>query len=159
MWSVWSCATVKANDGRAERFCGDPMRALALGLLLAMLRANALAQGSNTIRSETKVVLVDAVVTDKKGYVHGLTAKDFDIFEDDKKQTITSFSGEADPVASTKAQSHYTVLLFDDSSMDNAEKRRAREAAVRFCRINWGSRTNDCDPQFSGIAPGGPELY
>jgi VWFA-related protein len=112
------------------------MRALGFGWLLAMLlvmmRANALAQGSNTIRSETKVVLVDAVVTDKKGYVRGLTAKDFEVFEDDKKQTITSFSGEADPAASTKAQARYTVLLFDDSSMDNAEKRRARDAAVRF---------------------------
>ena len=57
------------------------------------------AQGVNTIRSETKIVLVDAVVTAREGYVHDLTAKDFQVFEDDKKQTITSFSAEINPAA------------------------------------------------------------
>ena len=97
----------------------------------------ALAQGANTIRSETKIVLVDAVVTGKKGYVHDLTTKDFQIFEDDKKQTITSFSAEGDSAAS-KPQTHYMILLFDDSSMDNSQERTARDAAIKFVDANAG---------------------
>src|SRR5580704_8092876 len=97
----------------------------------------AFAQGANTIRSETKIVLVDAVVTGKKGYVHDLTAKDFQIFEDDKKQTITSFSAEGDPAAS-KTQTHYMILLFDDSSMDNSQELTARDAAIKFVEANAG---------------------
>src|SRR5271169_3310869 len=114
------------------------MRSLTLALLVAMAPAYVAAQGNNTIRSETKVVLVDAVVTDKKGYVHNLTAKDFEVFEDDKKQTITSFSSESDPAAGSKAQTHYMILLFDDSSMDNSDQRRARDAAIQFVEANAG---------------------
>jgi VWFA-related protein len=114
------------------------MRGLSVGLLLAIVAAHVLAQGNNTIRSETKVVLVDVVVTDKKGYVHDLAAKDFQVFEDDKKQTITSFSSEADPAAGFQAQTHYMMLLFDDSSMDNSDQRRARDAATQFVETNAG---------------------
>ena len=55
--------------------------------------------GSDTvIKTETRVVLVDAVVTGKKGeYIRDLTAKDFQVFEDNTEQKITSFSFEADP--------------------------------------------------------------
>ena len=115
------------------------MRGL-VGLLLAIAgtQTHLLAQGTNTIRSETKVVLVDAVVTDKKGYVHNLTAEDFAVFEDDKKQTISSFSAEGDPAAASKAQAHYMMFLFDDSSMDNSAQRRARAAAIQFVEANAG---------------------
>ncbi len=103
------------------------MRTLSLELtLMIMAAASVQGQGNNTIRSETKIVLVDAVVTDKKGYVHDLTAKDFEVLEDDKKQAITSFSSEADAGAASKAQTHYMMLLFDDSSMDSSDQRRAR---------------------------------
>jgi len=105
---------------------------------LAVAPVHVLAQGNNTIHSETKVVLVDAVVTDKKGYVHDLTAKDFQIFEDDKKQTITSFSSETDPAAASQAQTHYMIFLFDDASMDNSDQRRARGAAMQFVESNAG---------------------
>jgi VWFA-related protein len=113
------------------------MRTVA-GLVSVLLAAplHIFAQGNNTIRSETKIVLVDAVVTDKKGYVHDLTAKDFEVFEDDKKQTITSFSSEADPAGASTSQAHYTVLLFDNSSMDNSDQRRARAAAMQFVETN-----------------------
>ncbi len=47
------------------------------------------------IRSETRLVLVDSVVTDKKGnYVRDLTQTDFKVWEDGKEQPITSFSFE-----------------------------------------------------------------
>jgi VWFA-related protein len=113
------------------------MRSFGLGIMMAA-PALVLAQGNNTIRSETKVVLVDAVVTDKKGYVRNLTTKDFEIFEDDKKQTITSFSSEADPSAESKAQAHYIMLLFDDTSMDHSDQRRARDAAILFVEASAG---------------------
>lgn len=106
--------------------------------LLLAAHASVLAQGNNTIRSETKVVLVDAVVTDKKGYVDNLTASDFEVFEDDKKQSITSFSAEADPASASKAQAHYMILLFDDSSMDSSDQRRARDAALQFVDSSVG---------------------
>src|SRR5439155_879921 len=45
------------------------------------------------IKTQTNLVLVDAVATDKKGnYIRDLEAKDFTVFEDNKEQTISSFS-------------------------------------------------------------------
>ena len=51
-------------------------------------------------KAETRLVLVDTVVTDKKGnYISGLTAKDFKVWEDDKEQPIKSFSAESGSAA------------------------------------------------------------
>src|SRR5271155_2278554 len=78
-------------------------------------------------------VRVDVVVTDKKGdYVHDLTTNDFRLYEDDKQQTINSFSFGADPNAPIKAKRHYMVLFFDNSSMDLGDQPRARAAAGKF---------------------------
>src|ERR1700719_2566556 len=52
------------------------------------------------IRTETRTVRVDAVVTDKKGnYVSGLTASDFKVLEDNKERAITTFTSGSDPAA------------------------------------------------------------
>src|SRR5271155_442519 len=49
------------------------------------------ADDAGVIRTETRLVLVDSVVTDKKGeYVRDLTQKDFKVWEDGKEQTLTS---------------------------------------------------------------------
>ena len=49
------------------------------------------------IKKETKLVLVDAVVTDKKGnYVRDLKQNEFKVYEDNKEQTVSSFSSGAD---------------------------------------------------------------
>ncbi len=91
------------------------------------------------IRTETKLVLVDAVVTDKKGnYLHNLTAKNFRVFEDNKEQQVKSFSFEADPAAPTNSQPRYIVLFFDNSTMDVTDQGRARQAAVNFIQANAG---------------------
>ena len=46
-------------------------------------------QSSSVIRAETRLVLVDTVVTDKKGnYVRDLAMKDFRVWEDNKEQQI-----------------------------------------------------------------------
>ena len=104
-----------------------------------VLRAQPPAQSGTVIRSETRVVLVDAVVTDKKGnYIHGLTAKDFKVLEDRKEQTITSFSFEADAASPLSSQKRYMVLFFDNSTMSFAEQAQARTAAAKFIAANAG---------------------
>jgi VWFA-related protein len=91
------------------------------------------------IRTETKLVLVDTVVTDKKGnYVHDLTAKDFKVWEDNKEQTIKSFSFEADPASPSNSQPRYLVLFFDNASMNLTDQAQARKAATQFIDHNAG---------------------
>ena len=85
------------------------------------------------IRTESRVVLVDAVVTDKKGnYVHSLTQKDFKVFEDNKEQAVTSFSFGSDTSGPVSAQKHYMILFFDNSSMALPDQIQARAAATKF---------------------------
>ncbi len=92
-----------------------------------------------TIKVETRVVLVDTVVTDKQGnYLRDLTMKDFKVWEDNKEQTITSFSFEDDAASPTRAQKQYLVLFFDNSTMDAGDQARARKAAAQFIDSNAG---------------------
>ena len=88
---------------------------------------------STVIRAESRVVLVDAVGTDKKGnYVHDLAQKDFKVYEDNKEQAVTSFSFGSDPSAPVRAQKHYMILFFDNSSMALPDQIQARAAAAKF---------------------------
>src|SRR5208282_4852104 len=90
------------------------------------------------IRAETRLVLVDTVVTDKKGsYVTDLAQKDFKVWEDGKEQTVTSFSF-ADSTGSTNSKPRYMVLFFDNSTMDVGDQVRARDAAAKFIDANAG---------------------
>src|SRR5581483_3778273 len=92
-----------------------------------------------TIKSESRLVLVDTVVTNKHGdYVHDLTEKDFRVYEDGKEQPIKSFSFEADPAAPANLKRHYMVLFFDNSSIDLGQQKQARDAAVKFIDANAG---------------------
>jgi VWFA-related protein len=103
------------------------------------------------IRTETRVVLVDSVVTDKKGnYVPDLTQKDFKVFEDNKEQTITSFTYEADPNSPLNKQKHYLVLFFDNASVSLANQMQARAAAQKFVDNNTGPNKYIAVMNFSG---------
>jgi VWFA-related protein len=85
------------------------------------------------IKTEANLVLVDAVVTDKKGnYIKDLEQKDFHVFEDDAEQRITSFSRAADIQPAAPEQQRYMVLFFDDSTMAPGDQSRAREAAAKY---------------------------
>src|SRR5215469_6135341 len=76
-----------------------------------------------TVTTETRLVLVDTVVTDKKGnYIRDLSQKDFKVFEDGKEQPIKSFSSETGASSPTVNQKHYLVLFFDDSTMSVADQ-------------------------------------
>ncbi|HUE05291.1 MAG TPA: VWA domain-containing protein, partial [Bryobacteraceae bacterium] len=103
------------------------------------------------IKTEARVVLVDAVVTDKKGqYVRDLEQKDFQVWEDKKEQKITSFSFEADPNSPNNTQKHYLVLLFDNATMDPSDQMRARQAAAKFIDANTGPNRLMAVLNFSG---------
>jgi VWFA-related protein len=102
--------------------------------------ADASQAGVPVIKKESKLVLVDAVVTDKKGtYVHDLTQKDFKIYEDNKEQQIASFSSGADAsLQAANPQKHYLILFFDNSSMAPPDQIQARGAATKFVAANAG---------------------
>src|SRR5579871_4419051 len=126
----------------AMQFSG---RFLLSGVLLA---AAALAQdppanippppaGEPTIRTETRLVLVDVVVTDKKNnYVSDLAIKDFKVWEDNKEQTLKTFQFGADPSAPANNQKRYMILFFDNSSMNQGDQIRARQEAGKFVDKN-----------------------
>ncbi len=115
--------------------------ALTLPALPSMI-ASSLARAQDAplpvIKTESRIVLVDAVVTDKKGnYVRDLTQQDFKVFEDNKEQAITSFSSGSDPAnQSNGAQKRYMVLFFDNSSMATPDQIQARSAAAQFIEQN-----------------------
>lgn len=93
---------------------------------------------TSVIRTEARLVLVDTVVTDKKGnYVRDLAQKDFKVWEDGKEQPLTSFSFE-ERTGSTNAQPRYMVLFFDNSTMDFGDQAKARDAAAKFIDANAG---------------------
>jgi VWFA-related protein len=94
-------------------------------------------QTEAVIHKETRLVLVDTVVTDKKGkYVRDLTQKDFKVFEDNKEQPVVSFSAESDASAPSTGQRRYLILFFDNSTMDAPEQIQARGAASKFIDAN-----------------------
>src|SRR5579864_3095715 len=106
---------------------------------LTKSKAQAPADSGAVIRTETRLVLVDTVVTDKKGeYVRDLTQKDFKVWEDGKEQSVKSFSFEADPSSPNNNQKHYLVLFFDNSTMQPADQIQARQAAGKFIDSNTG---------------------
>ena len=108
-------------------------------------------QTGTVLKAEARLVLVDAVVTDKKGaYVHDLTVKDFRVYEDNKEQKITSFAFEADP-AIQNPQPHYMILFFDDLSMPAPiDQANARQAAAKFVEKNASPTTMIAVVDFNG---------
>src|SRR5581483_2713811 len=114
---------------RIDRF------SLILCLAVAMAQTPS---GPPVIRTETRMVLVDAVVTDRSGAaIRGLTAKDFHLWEDNKEQTIQSATFVADATG-PDAQRSYLVLFFDNTTLDYISQGRARDAAAQFIEANAG---------------------
>src|SRR5437016_5598673 len=91
------------------------------------------------IKKESKLVLVDAVVTDKKGnYVRDLAQNDFKVFEDNKEQPVSTFSTGADAATQANGQRRYLILFFDNSTMAAPDQIQARSAATKFIAANAG---------------------
>ena len=91
------------------------------------------------LQSQSNVVRVDVIVTDKKGhYIQDLTSNDFKLYEDNKQQKISNFSFGGASGTTLHADKHYMVLFFDDSTMDLSDQPRARAAAAKFVAANSG---------------------
>ena len=108
------------------------------------------ADSGNLIRTETKLVLVDVVVTDKKGnYIRDLTAKDFRVWEDKTEQMVKSFSLEGGEPA-PGANKQYLVFFFDVTSMSAADQALARQAAAKYVAANFGPNRMMAVADFGG---------
>jgi VWFA-related protein len=94
------------------------------------------AQRNTVIQTETREVLVDAIVTAKNGaYIGDLTAKDFHVAQDGKDQAIRGFSQES---ASAASQTRSLVLFFDETSMEARDQIAVRQAASNFIEAEAG---------------------
>src|SRR5206468_11258704 len=94
-------------------------------------------QPAVVIKRESKLVLVDSVVTDKKGnYIRDLTQNDFKVFEDNKEQQVSTFSTGADAASQANGQRRYLILFFDNSTMAAPDQIQARNAAQKFIDAN-----------------------
>jgi VWFA-related protein len=104
------------------------------------------AQQNTVIRTETRVVLVDAIVTGKNGaYVRDLMAKDFRVWEDNKEQVLRSAAFES---AESQAA---LVLFFDETSMDVRDQIAARQAASGFIDAGTGPNRRMAVVSYDGI--------
>jgi VWFA-related protein len=106
----------------------------------------------DTIKVESRVVLVDTVVTDKKGnYIRDLAGNDFKIWEDGKEQAVSSFSREETSSDPSRASKHYLVLFFDDTTMEFADQAKARDAATKFIASNTAPNRLIAIVEFGGM--------
>ena len=109
-------------------------------------------QASKTFRVETNLVLVPVVVRDSKGmHVGGLGKDDFQLLDNGKPQTITSFSvqtasgavpdpsapapaGRTAPAPAAAAKPRFIAFFFDDLNSALGDIVAARNAAEKFVR-------------------------
>lgn len=118
-------------------------------VLLCAVGLSAPAQQTTTIQTETRVVLVDAIVTAKNGaYVRDLKPKDFRIWEDNKEQTIKSFAFESSSEAS---QPRSLVLFFDQSTMDATDQIPVLRSASRFIDAETGPNRKMALVSYDGV--------
>lgn len=118
------------------------MRCVAAALLLAG------AVSAQVTRTEAQSVLVDVLVSDKKGaYVPGLTAKDFQVWEDGKEQAVDGLFTEK---GSAKAAQHSLLLLFDNAAMTSREQNIARQVAMQILDQAAAGDPNIAVLDFSG---------
>ena len=101
---------------------------------------------SITFRTNTRLVMIDAVVTDKKGQpVTGLKAEDFTVEENGKKQKL-SFAvapGSGRPAALTQAPagilSNHALAPASRSSGGVARQRLGRAKVIFALRLDSGA--------------------
>lgn len=107
------------------------------GLIVALAAAGAVvagAQGRPTVfRSGVDLVTFGVTVVDgKNGVVRGLTAEDFELYEDGKRQSLLYFMpGDADGGNQPQAALHLGVV-FDISGSMQDDLTFARSAAIKF---------------------------
>jgi VWFA-related protein len=95
------------------------------GMTCVLTGANAAGQQA-TFRAEVNYVEVDAIVTDASGaFVHGLTAADFELFEDGRPQTVETFHEINVPVERADRTLYSDAIVTSDvASNDGAAEGR-----------------------------------
>jgi Ca-activated chloride channel family protein len=92
------------------------------GVLLLAMAFQAATASQPTFRSAVSVVRVAAVARDHKGrFVPGLTARDFEVFDDGKPRAISDFRQDSAALS--------VALLFDVSGSMQGQLAQARETA------------------------------
>lgn len=106
---------------------------------------------ATVFKAQTKLVLVDSIVTDKKGnYIRDLTQKNFRVWEDNKEQEVKSFSYESGNASANSPMKRYLVLFFDNSTMEFGDQAAARQAATKFIDDNAGPNRQMAIADFGG---------
>ena len=85
-------------------------------LLCAVVPSVAQTQSDDVVRITTNLVQIDAVVTKNRKPVTDLNAEDFEIFEDGRRQTITSFTYVSNVVNNAGASVAPTTTTKDPSA-------------------------------------------
>ena len=106
-------------------------RAGILAMAALVTGASALVQGQQAaFRASIDLVQVGVTVTDRNGdFIADLTLEDFEIFEEDRKQTITYFAPGDQSAAGPPL---HVGLLFDTSGSMGEDIKLSRSTAVRF---------------------------
>ncbi len=134
-----------ARERKDERNWMERMKILPAALV-CLAACAAFAQQGAVIRTETRVVLVDTIVTSKDGaYVRGLAPKDFRLFEDNRERTILSVSVEKGAATS---RPHSVVVFF--APMGPAERALARLAVSGFIDANVGDNRRIAVVSYNG---------
>jgi hypothetical protein len=113
---------MRQTQSNLSLYAGRAKYAVLLSLLCAPLGAQTGEAGTSEvkIKSETRLVLVDAVVTAKKDEpVSGLTEKNFHVFADGKEQPITAFQAHAGTATAGIGRQQRFLLLFDGRSSED----------------------------------------
>jgi hypothetical protein len=126
----------------------------AVGICAVTDAAGPPAQQIPLFRGGVDMVNLGVTVTDKKGnLLTDLTADDFEIYEDGKKQTVRFFSagltsGPGDP------HTHLGLLLDVSESMgeDIAFTRQRRSNSSTACSKRWTSRSSISTPRCASRA-------
>jgi VWFA-related protein len=106
---------------------------------------------ATVFKAQTKLVLVDSIVTDKKGnYIRDLQQKNFRVWEDNKEQEVKSFSYESGNASPNNPMKRYLVLFFDNSTMEFGDQAAARQAAAKFIDDNAGPNRQMAIVDFGG---------
>ena len=116
--------------------------------------------GDSFFSSDSRLVLIDSIVTDKKGaYIGDLTQQGFQGSRRRQRQTLTSFLDPADEWPCRTDQKNYLVLFFDNSTVPQTDQHYARDTAMKFIGTNAGRNRLMSVVEFDGSSAGHAESH
>jgi VWFA-related protein len=89
------------------------------------------------VRSHSRLVLLDVVVTDKEGHpIRGLSQNDFSVLENGMPQKVTSFEATSTEGASVQANTSRNLILLDELNISFSDLSYARDRILLFLERN-----------------------